>query len=101
MNADGFHKLWQVPGVAQVTDKDGALDQYAELTRKAIAKVSLRQEINSYNLNDAKQRISDEENKLSGFHDEIKSLEAMIANLKVQEASSLKKIELITVAWSE
>jgi hypothetical protein len=92
MNADGFRKLWQVPGVAQVTGKDGALDQYVELTRKAIAKVLMRQHNNSYDLNQAKQRIADEETKIKDFRDQIKRLEVAVANLKAQEASSNQKI---------
>lgn len=71
MNADGFHKLWQVPGVAQVTVKDDALVQYLTLTRAASAKVEKRQENNSYDLDVAKQKIADEETKISGFRDQI------------------------------
>jgi len=38
MNAEGFEKLWQVPGVDKVVGKEDAHQQYQQLLMQAIEK---------------------------------------------------------------
>jgi len=55
----------------------------------------MKQERNAFDLRAAETKISNEEEKIRGFKNDRKKLEAQLANLQAQENASAKKI----AAW--